>query len=74
MDRDKRWERVKIAFDSLTKGEGEKISSQDEIISKIEERYKKDETDEFLKPIVVEGDNRIKGMSKKWLNFMQGTF
>ena len=29
----------------------------------IEERYKKDETDEFLKPIIVNGDaGRIKGM------------
>lgn len=40
---------------------GEKLKSQDKIISKIEERYKKDETDEFLKPIVIEGDGRVKG-------------
>lgn len=82
MDRDKRWERVKIAADALIKGEGEvlrakklppawlsipgeKIKSQDQIISKIEERYKKDETDEFIKPIVIEGDGRIKGTSER---------
>jgi len=60
MDRDKRWERIKIAVDGLVKGEGEK---SDDIIATIEERYKKDETDEFLKPIIVIGDEgRIKGM------------
>ncbi len=59
MDRDKRWERVKIAVDGLVKGEGEKRS---DVIAAIEEHYTKDETDEFLKPIIVNGDEgRIKG-------------
>ena len=59
MDRDKRWERVKIAVDGLVKGEGEK---GEDVVAAIEERYKKDETDEFLKPIIVNGDaGRIKG-------------
>lgn len=59
MDRDKRWERVKIAVDGLVKGEGEKAEDP---VQAIEERYKKDETDEFLKPIIVNGDaGRIKG-------------
>ena len=59
MDRDKRWERVKIAVDGLVKGEGEKA---DDVVAAIEERYKKDETDEFLKPIILNGDKgRIKG-------------
>jgi len=58
MDRDKRWERVKVAIDGLVKGEGEK---GEDIIKTIEEKYKKDETDEFLKPIIVNGDEgRIK--------------
>ncbi|KAI0674010.1 cofactor-independent phosphoglycerate mutase [Trametes maxima] len=58
MDRDKRWERIKIAVDGLVKGEGEKT---DDVVKTIEERYKKDETDEFLKPIIVNGDaGRIK--------------
>ncbi|KAF7791740.1 hypothetical protein EIP86_002764 [Pleurotus ostreatoroseus] len=58
MDRDKRWERVKIAVDGLVKGEGEK---GEDLVAAIEERYKKDETDEFLKPIIVNGDEgRIK--------------
>lgn len=59
MDRDKRWERVKIAIDGLVKGEGDKV---DDPVKAIEERYKKDETDEFLKPLMVNGDaGRIKG-------------
>ncbi|GJE85568.1 2,3-bisphosphoglycerate-independent phosphoglycerate mutase [Phanerochaete sordida] len=58
MDRDKRWERVKIAVEGLVKGVGEK---GEDIVKSIEERYKKDETDEFLKPIIVNGDEgRIK--------------
>ena len=61
MDRDKRWERIKIAVDGLVKGEGEK---GEDPVKAIEERYAKDETDEFLKPIIVNGDaGRIKGMS-----------
>ncbi|CAE6435551.1 unnamed protein product [Rhizoctonia solani] len=59
MDRDKRWERVKIAIDGLVSGEGENSSDP---VATIEERYKKDETDEFLKPIIVGGEEtRIKG-------------
>ncbi|KAI0792578.1 cofactor-independent phosphoglycerate mutase [Abortiporus biennis] len=58
MDRDKRWERVKVAVDGLVKGEGE---SNSDVIKAIEERYAKNETDEFLKPIIVNGDEgRIK--------------
>jgi 2,3-bisphosphoglycerate-independent phosphoglycerate mutase len=49
MDRDKRWERVKLAYDVLVKGEGEKTS---DILKTIENHYTADETDEFLQPIV----------------------
>lgn len=58
MDRDKRWERVKVAVDALVGGEGEK---SEDFVKTIGERYAKDETDEFLKPI-VKGDeeSRIK--------------
>ncbi|KAL1730414.1 BPG-independent protein [Schizophyllum commune] len=58
MDRDKRWERIKIAVDGLTKGEGEVSTAA---IDSVEANYKKDVTDEFLKPIIVDGDEgRIK--------------
>ncbi|TFK35833.1 cofactor-independent phosphoglycerate mutase [Crucibulum laeve] len=67
MDRDKRWERVKIAVEGLVKGEGEKVQAKskeeqgDAAIKEIEQNYEKDVTDEFLKPIIVNGeDGRIK--------------
>lgn len=49
MDRDKRWERIKIAVDGLIKGEGTKSSDP---VAEIEANYTKDVTDEFLKPII----------------------
>jgi 2,3-bisphosphoglycerate-independent phosphoglycerate mutase len=54
MDRDKRWERVKLAYDLLVNGVGE--VSQD-VLKTIRERYSDGETDEFLKPIWV-GSNK----------------
>jgi 2,3-bisphosphoglycerate-independent phosphoglycerate mutase len=63
MDRDKRWERVKVAVDGLVQGEGEKVDDHG-IVSKMEERYKQDQGDEFLKPIIVGGEERrIQGWS-----------
>lgn len=50
MDRDKRWERVKLAYDLLVKGEGKKTQN---IIRSIEESYAENVTDEFIKPIVA---------------------
>ncbi|KAI8850923.1 BPG-independent [Chytridium lagenaria] len=47
MDRDKRWERVKIAYDAVVDG----VSSG--FKDAVDEAYKRDETDEFLKPIVL---------------------
>jgi len=62
MDRDKRWERVKIAVDGLVQGEGDKVDGHAGVVKAIEENYAKDVTDEFLKPIIVNGDEgRIKG-------------
>lgn len=68
MDRDKRWERVKIAVDGLTgniaEGTSETLqaSSAEEAVAKVEEKYKEDVTDEFLKPILVGGkEGRIQG-------------
>ncbi|ODN88108.1 2,3-bisphosphoglycerate-independent phosphoglycerate mutase [Cryptococcus wingfieldii CBS 7118] len=59
MDRDKRWDRVKIAVDGLLKGEGDK-TTQDKLVETIEEGYKKDVTDEFIKPIISGSeDSRI---------------
>lgn len=54
MDRDKRWERVKLAYDLLVKGEGEKTNNA---IPTVQNRYNAGETDEFLKPIVCVDEN-----------------
>lgn len=50
MDRDKRWERVKLAYDLLVNGMGEKTTDP---LSAIQRAYDKNVTDEFLQPIVV---------------------
>jgi 2,3-bisphosphoglycerate-independent phosphoglycerate mutase len=50
MDRDKRWERVKLAYDLLVKGVGEKSTN---IIKSIEKSYENGITDEFIKPVVA---------------------
>ncbi len=50
MDRDNRWERVKLAYDMLTKGEGKKAT---DLIKAVEESYSEGVTDEFIKPIVA---------------------
>ncbi len=54
MDRDKRWERVKIAYDLLVNGIGERSKN---ILETIETRYAQNETDEFLKPICMLDEN-----------------
>lgn len=51
MDRDKRWERIKLAYDLLVKGKGERTKQP---LSLLEKRYQSGETDEFILPIIVE--------------------
>ena len=50
MDRDKRWDRVKVAFDLMVKGEGEKSQN---LLESIQQSYNNGITDEFIKPIVA---------------------
>ncbi len=52
MDRDKRWERVKLAYDAMVLGEGNKVPS-DAILSTIKESYEAGVTDEFIQPIIA---------------------
>jgi 2,3-bisphosphoglycerate-independent phosphoglycerate mutase len=54
MDRDKRWERIKLAYDMLVKGEGDKFKDS---ASAIQTSYDDDVTDEFIKPKVIVDDN-----------------
>ncbi len=57
MDRDKNWERTKLAFDSIFSAKGNKFSSASEAIEK---SYSKGITDEFIKPCVSESYEGIK--------------
>ena len=57
MDRDKRWERVELAYNALAKGEGLKATSA---VDAIEGAYQREEFDEFVKPtVIVENDKPI---------------
>ncbi len=49
MDRDKRWERVKIAYDAMKLGTG---NSSTDLIASIESSYAEKVTDEFIRPII----------------------
>lgn len=51
MDRDKRWERIKLAYDLLVKGDGKIYTSNP--IDAIQQSYDEGKTDEFIDPIVV---------------------
>ena len=56
MDRDKRWERVKIAYDLLVNGMGETTT---DTVDAVQKSYDNEVTDEFIKPIVhVDGEGR----------------
>jgi 2,3-bisphosphoglycerate-independent phosphoglycerate mutase len=50
MDRDKRWERIKLAYDALVNGIGEKAT---DAIDAVEKSYRQEITDEFIKPTVI---------------------
>ncbi|MDU8885269.1 2,3-bisphosphoglycerate-independent phosphoglycerate mutase [Yeosuana sp. MJ-SS3] len=54
MDRDKRWKRVKLAYDAMVHGIGIHSTNAE---SSIDESYNNDITDEFIKPIVMVDKN-----------------
>lgn len=54
MDRDKRWERVKLAYDALVHGKG---MVTDNVLEAVEKSYAAKITDEFIKPIIRSGEN-----------------
>jgi 2,3-bisphosphoglycerate-independent phosphoglycerate mutase len=54
MDRDKRWERVKLAYDCMVNATGEHTT---DVLNTIENRYAAGETDEFIKPIICTDAN-----------------
>lgn len=56
MDRDNRWERVKLAYDVITNGVGE---TTDNVIDSLKTNYANDITDEFIKPLVADKDGKV---------------
>ncbi len=57
MDRDNRWERIKLAYDAMTKGVGTVTKNWAEAVR---DSYNKKVTDEFIQPIIVDGAASIK--------------
>lgn len=61
MDRDKRWDRIQLAYDALTIGSG---ACTKDPLAAVQERYNAGETDEFIKPITVcDGSGKIRIIS-----------
>ncbi len=58
MDRDNRWERVKLAYDMLVRGKGRVCDHADEAFGST---YAENVTDEFIKPVILDdtADSRI---------------
>jgi 2,3-bisphosphoglycerate-independent phosphoglycerate mutase len=54
MDRDKRWERVKLAYDALVHGQGTHTT---DVLKSIQQSYEEGITDEFIKPLVILDQN-----------------
>ncbi|HEX8516492.1 MAG TPA: 2,3-bisphosphoglycerate-independent phosphoglycerate mutase [Bacteroidia bacterium] len=54
MDRDKRWERVKLAYDLMVKGEGKPST---DMVRAVIESYNENITDEFIKPVIHVDEN-----------------
>jgi 2,3-bisphosphoglycerate-independent phosphoglycerate mutase len=58
MDRDRRWERIQLAYDLLVHGRAERRAATAAAAAR--EAYDRDETDEFIRPVLVgEGQSRI---------------
>jgi len=67
MDRDKRWDRVKHAFDAMVHGRGERAETAEDAVA---EALLRDETDEFIRPTVLNGHGGIRdGDAVFCLNF-----
>ena len=56
MDRDKRWERVQMAYDAMVYGEGHHSSDP---VAAVAESYANGITDEFVEPVVIDPDGTI---------------
>jgi 2,3-bisphosphoglycerate-independent phosphoglycerate mutase len=52
MDRDKRWERIELAYDALVSAEGERAP---DALAAVDDAYARGESDEFVRPTVIAG-------------------
>lgn len=67
MDRDTRWERLKLAYDAIVHGEGPEAAAS---ATAIADAYEDDQTDEFIKPTVIGGyDGMAEGDVAIFINF-----
>jgi 2,3-bisphosphoglycerate-independent phosphoglycerate mutase len=68
MDRDKRWDRTKLAYDAIVHGEAEHSARSGE--EAVRAAYERGETDEFIEPTLVGDEGRIRaGDSVVFFNF-----
>ena len=58
MDRDRRWDRTKRAYDMLVRGEGLRAPTAE---AAVKQAYGRDETDEFIQPTLVGADAAAEG-------------
>src|SRR5690606_20523870 len=55
MDRDRRWDRTRLAYDAMVHGAGRPVQDP---VAAVREGYERGETDEFVKPLVVMVNDR----------------
>jgi 2,3-bisphosphoglycerate-independent phosphoglycerate mutase len=58
MDRDRRWDRIQLAYDLLVHGSAEHHAAT--AADAVRDAYRRDETDEFIKPVTVGREARIR--------------
>ena len=71
MDRDKRWERVCLAYEAMVNGKGNTATSAKEAIEK---SYAEDKNDEFIVPTVIVEDGKPLGLIKEDDSIVFGNF
>src|SRR5438270_13960141 len=69
MDRDRRWDRTKVAYDAIVHGRGA-VPEAATGVAAVRAAYERGETDEFIKPTVVEEEARVRdGDAVVFFNF-----
>lgn len=71
MDRDKRWERVQLAYDAMVNGKGDIANSA---IEAVQNSYNEDKNDEFVLPTVIVENDQPVGLIKEDDSIVFGNF